>query len=66
MKITKEMVLTGAKAAHDYLDARFPDGALPGGVQLFANPGDYIDPLFRHEDGCVELATAVLKAALGR
>lgn len=66
MKITKRMLEKGEFAAHEYLDQRFPGGALPGGVQLFADHGDHLDPHFKHETGCAELARAVLTAALTR
>lgn len=64
MRITKRMREKGEVAVWNFLDQRFPDGALPGGVQLFAKDG--LDPNFEHEKGCAALAEAVLTAALGR
>jgi len=64
MRITKLMLTKGAIAISDYLDERFPDGALPGGKQLFAD--DTLDPDFKHEAGCTELARRVLEASFRR
>lgn len=66
MKITKRMMEKAEIAAHQFLDERFPGGALPGGVQLFADAGDHTDAKFKHEEGCAALARAVLTAALAR
>lgn len=63
-KITKLMLAKGAVAVADYLDERFPSDALPGGKQLFAD--DTLDPGFKHERGCEELARCVLEASLRR
>ena len=51
-----------ARAIYEYLDERFPGGALPGGVQLFADPGDDLDPEMKHEAGCEAMADAILAA----
>ena len=64
--VTEEMVEKGAKAVYDHLESLFPDGALPGGVQLFADPDDALDSNFKHEAGCDRLARAVLGAALDK
>lgn len=64
MKITQKMAKAGAAAAHEFLDERFPNGAMPGGVQLFADEGDALDPKFKHEAGCKALAVRILRAAL--
>lgn len=45
---------------YDYLDERFPEGALPGGIQLFAT--DHLDAEFKHEAGCEELAKRIIAA----
>ena len=66
MKITKRMREKAEIAVYSFLDERFPGGALPGGVQLFAKPGDALDATFEHEKGCAALADAVLTAALTR
>jgi hypothetical protein len=64
MKPTKRMLEKGQFAAHQFLEELFPNGAPPGGVQLFAK--DALDPNFEHEKGCAALARAVLTAALAR
>lgn len=64
LKITKRMQEKAEIAAHAYLESRFPNGALPGGIQLFAT--DSLDATFQHEKGCAELAKAILTAALTR
>lgn len=64
MKITKRMQEKAELAVHDFLEERFPGGAFPGGVQIFAD--DPIDSEFKHEAGCAELAKVVLTAALTR
>lgn len=66
VKITKRMRAKAEIAVWEFLDQRFPDGAMPGGVQMFAKPGDTLDPTFEHEKGCAALADAVLTAALTR
>jgi hypothetical protein len=58
---TEALIEAGSEAVYDFLDARFPDGAMPGGKQLFAD--DHLDAEFKHEAGCTELAKAVLRAA---
>lgn len=62
MKITKKQTMAGAKAVASFLDERFPEGAMPGGRQLFA--ADALDSKFQHEAGCEALAVRVLRAAL--
>jgi hypothetical protein len=49
-----------AEIIHDFLDERFPDGALPGGRQLFAD--DALDAEFKHEAGCTALAERILSS----
>jgi len=49
-----------AHEIYDYLNERFPDGPMPGGVQLFADPGDHTDAAMKHEAGCSELADRIL------
>lgn len=66
MKITKRMMEKASAAAWDYLDERVPQAAMPGGVQLFADPGDHLDAAMKHEAGCEELARRILTAALTR
>jgi hypothetical protein len=66
VKITKRMLEKAEIAVSNFLDERAPAAALPGGVQLFADPGDHLDPEFKHEKGCNDLACAVLTAALTR
>jgi len=66
VKITKRMREKAEIAVWNFLDERFPNGALPGGCQLFADPNDDLDPHFKHEAGCAALADAVLSAALTR
>lgn len=55
-----EMVERVSEVIYDYLDERFPDGAFPGGVQVFAD--DHLDAEFKHEAGCDELAERILAA----
>jgi hypothetical protein len=55
-------VETVSRAIYEFLSERFPEGALPGGVQLFADPGDHLDAEFKHEAGCDALARAILNA----
>lgn len=59
-KTEQDMREAVAREIHDYLSERFPDGALPGGVQLFADPGDHTDAAMKHEAGCEELANRIL------
>lgn len=66
MKITKSMLRKAEIAVSDFLDERVPASALPGGAQLFADPNDHLDPHFKHEKGCADLALVVLTAALTR
>lgn len=66
MKITKRMMEKACFAAHEFLDDRFPMAALPGGVQTFADAGDSLARHGKHEQGCEDLARAVLTAALTR
>jgi len=49
-----------AMEIYDYLNERFPEGAMPGGVQLFADPGDHTDADMKHEAGCFELADRII------
>ena len=54
-----------AHEIYDFLDERFPDASMPGGVQLFADPGDTTDANMNHEAGCFALADRILDLALG-
>jgi hypothetical protein len=54
------MVERVSEVIYDYLDERFPDGAFPGGVQVFAD--DHLDAEFKHEAGCDELAERIIAA----
>lgn len=56
-----EAVERAAEAVYDFLHERFPEGALPGGKQIFAD--DHLDADFKHEAGCEALARVVLNAA---
>jgi hypothetical protein len=47
-----------SEAIYDFLDERFPEGAMPGGQQLFAS--DHLDAEFKHEAGCDEMAKFIL------
>lgn len=47
-----------SEAIYDFLDERFPEGAMPGGQQLFAS--DHLDAEFKHEAGCDEMAQFIL------
>lgn len=60
--IANPAIEAASEAIHDFLDERFPEGAMPGGKQLFAE--DDLDAEFKHEAGCDELAIAVLEAAI--
>jgi hypothetical protein len=62
IELTEDMIEKGSEAAYDFLHEKFPEGAMPGGKQLFAD--DHLDAEFKHEAGCTELAKAILKAAL--
>lgn len=55
-----ELVERVAETIADFLDERFPQGAMPGGQQLFAT--DHLDAEFNHEAGCEELARTILAA----
>lgn len=61
-EVTEAMIEAASEAIYDFLDERFPDGAMPGGKQLFAD--DHLDAEFKHETGCYELAKVALDAAL--
>jgi len=56
---TGEIVERVSETIYDFLDERFPDDAMPGGKQLFAD--DHLDAKFKHEAGCDEMAKAILE-----
>lgn len=58
------LVELASEAIYDFLDERFPEGAMPGGIQLFAD--DHLDAEFKHEAGCDALAERVVSALLER
>lgn len=55
---TDDVVEQVSEAIYDFLHERFPDGAMPGGKQLFAD--DHLDAEFKHEAGCDEMARAII------